>query len=163
MLVGRYEQVDWDNLKSHQFDGEAPPLSYHLHGSCGTHALAHIMKKDPYRIDKYLPKKVKCWSNTRIVRFLRKNGYTVQPVTIFNVTNREHPNDHISRFHVLLVGQHVLKHEGTWSVVWNNERYHSGYLMELEPLEFINCPIECAYIIHHKRWRNKTGDPQREI
>ncbi len=152
MLVGRYEQVDWDELKSYNFDGKAPDLVHRLHGSCVTHALAHIMKKSPIQIDKYLPKSVKCWSNSRMVKFLRINGYTVQPVTIFNVTNREIPNDHISPHHVLLLGQHVLKHEGTWSVVWDNQRYHSGYLDQLDPLEFINCPLECAYIVHHKRW-----------
>lgn len=152
MLVGRYENIDWENLKSYSFEGLAPELIYHLRGSCGTHAISHITGVSPRIVDRHLPKHVKCWSNARMVRFLRNKGYTVQPVTIFNVTNRDWPKDHISPYHVLLLGQHVLRHEGTWSVVHNNKRYHSGYIDELDPYEFINNPLECAYIIHHKRW-----------
>lgn len=154
MHVGKRETIDWDDLKSYNFNPKDKPLIYRLHGSCGTHALAYLTKSSPTKIDKSLPKNVMAWSDMRMVKYLREHDYIVQPVTINNVTNRDWPNDHISKYHVLLVGQHVLKNnEGTWSVCWNNIRYHSGYREELDPLEFINCPIDSAYIIYNKRWR----------
>lgn len=152
MRTGKRENINWDYLRVYNFNPKNIPMVYRLHGSCGTHALAYITKSDPIKVDKILPKSVEAWSDKRIVDYLRKRNYIVQPITINNVTNRSILNDHISRYHVLLLGQHVLKHEGTWSVVWNNTRYHSGHIEELDPLEFINCPIDSAYIIYHKRW-----------
>jgi hypothetical protein len=157
VLFGRYEDINWEKLKSYSFKGSAPPLNHRLRGSCGTHALAHIMKESPTKIDKYLPKNISCWSTTRIAKFLRQNGYVVQPVTICNVTNRDWPRDHISKYHILLIGQFVLRQEGTWSVVWCNERYHSGHTEELDPYEFINNPLDCAFIVYHKKWSKRPG------
>lgn len=152
MLLGRYERVNWDELKSYNFDGTAPELIYSLRGSCGTHAISHLTGISPRTVDKSLPKNIACWSATRMVKYLRDRKYTVQPVTILNVTNKDWPSDHISKHHVLLLGQYVLRTEGTWCVVWNNIRYHSGSINELDPLGFINCPLDSAYIIYHKRW-----------
>jgi hypothetical protein len=124
---------------------------------CGAGALSIITGHSPFHIHYNICKR-NHFSDVKMVRYLRQEGYTVIPVTQCAVTRLGGMN-HIKPDHVLLVSQLMMKNEGSWIVVNNGKLAHNFDIVPLSPLEFINRPILSAYIVFHPKWKVK---PKRE-
>lgn len=156
MRIGRREKIDWSGFYVMKFNIYGPKFDSNTLGSCGTHAAACITGLKPKKVDKFYNPKKGEWTDRDMKKYLGQLGYQLVPVTRKNMTNfasRQNSfSSHISRFHVLLVSQHVFPYEGTWSVIWGGMRYHSGETEILSALEFINSPTWTAYVVWHPKW-----------
>lgn len=154
MRIGKPQKIDWKKYRTSKFHFPGDP-----DGSveCGAYALYALTKK-PYKQILKLSKKGH-WPNSVMFGFLKKNGYEVIPVTIGNVVEgysvEGYGKPKLNERNVLLIDQKCYEEENSWSVVYGNMSGHSGEVDALSALEFINWPIEAAYLIYHKSWSNK--------
>lgn len=153
MRQGRRQVVDWNKYKTWKFQ---MPRHESFSAECGAYALYAITKKPYEKILKLSDKG--CWPTSVMMAYLKKNGFEVIPVTIGNMVESHsvesrHSKPRLTGKNVLLIDQKCYEEENTWSVIYGNEYAHSGDVEDLHPLEFINYPIEAAYLVYHKSWR----------
>jgi hypothetical protein len=152
MKQGRIQKINWREYQTNKFHF-APLLGA---AECGAYALYSITKQKYSNIVKLGDKGH--WSNKVMFKYLNNLGYKVIPITINNVvesysinTLSKRPNLNVRN--VILLDQKCFREENTWSVMYGNMIAHSGEIEVVHPLEFINCPIEAAYLIWHNKWR----------
>lgn len=117
-------------------------------------ALAMLTGHKQSRIAAALPKRAyeDSWTDVSIKKYLTTNGYTVYPLTIAAVTHSEYLHYPIKQEHVVLMSQHMLRYEGSWAIMHNDFYYHNFEKRVPYANEFINNPINTAYIVYHKKW-----------
>ena len=158
MVYGKYQKNEVDFLQYATFKFR-PTLGVFssVAGSCGTYALATITGLKPSYIQKHLPKSTDCWSDRSIRKFLLKRGYETIPITVCSVTNDKYSVRYpIKNFHVLLVGQYMIRDEGSWQVIYNKKAYHNYDSDSLDALEFVNNPPMTVYVVWHPKWASKN-------
>jgi len=153
MKKGKKEQVNWAKYQIDDF--KFPKQVYSM--ECGAYAL-HAITRQPKELILPLSDKGH-WSNATMFRFLRKHGYQIIPITIGNLVEAYSVHSafdkrKLSDKNVILVEQLCYKEENTWAVIHKNKIAHSGSVKKLNPLEFINWPIEAAYLVYHPSWRS---------
>lgn len=152
MKKGKPQRVPWFKYRTDKFE-----MPESISGAeCGAYALYAITKKSYNTIAKLSRKGH--WPNSVMFSFLKKHGYTIIPVTIGNVVEGysikgDYHKYTINSKNVLLIDQKCYREENSWTVLHNNLEAHSGYVDQLSPLEFVNNPIEAAYIVFHDKWR----------
>jgi len=151
MKKGKVKKVDWNKYKAPKF---WLPVKYEG-GGCGAAAL-HALTKKPYKMIKKLSKD-EHWGTRTMLTFLKNNKLEIIPVTLGNVVECHSVSifgskPKILHDNVLLLGQECFREEMTWSVIYGGRQFHSGVNDILDPLEFINYPIERAYLIWNKKW-----------
>lgn len=123
-------------------------------GGCGTLALSLLTGHKQTYVGSRFPKTRDYWTDRAMCSYLRNYGYTVLPLTTCCVTHYSGDIKYpIKSKHVLLVGQWMVRDEGSWSVLYSGKYYHNMIEKPIDPLEFINHPIDRAYLISHKKWR----------
>lgn len=153
MLKGRPQKIEWRNyqVRNFRFPVELPNTDHDW--ECGSMALYALTK---IKFDKIMKLSNNGhWSTKTMVDFLHKNKYTVIPVTIGNTVDAYESDSKsiLDAHHVLLVGQKFFRYTNSWSVIHHNVQYHSGDFEILDPLNFINYPIEECYLIWHPSWK----------
>lgn len=119
--------------------------------SCGTMAFYSITGKS--MDNKYKNRKV--ISDKVMVEQLRKYGYTVIPLSIANTISRCGIHNNITSDHVVLISQIMYRGEGSWAILHKNRYYHSFSTEPLRGMEFVNRPINTAYLIFKQEWAPK--------
>jgi hypothetical protein len=139
--------------------------SFSRYSSCGTSCLATVTGLHPEKIDKHLPKNQRYWSCNSFARFLTKQKYHVIPITRNLVTAHTTIVYPIKPLHVLVAGLDLCteaetgEKEASWFVIYRNKIWHNFMVEDLHPLEFVNHPIQCMYMIYHPQWKriDKNG------
>jgi hypothetical protein len=85
-----------------------------------------------------------------MVRFLRRRGFTVLPLTQCTVSASY---SLINESHVVLVSQLFRRNEATWGVIFGGMYYHNFDFYTLDPLSFLNKPVLSAYVISSPLWQ----------
>lgn len=155
MRKGKRKKIDWKQYRTSKFHFPDDPDG---NVECGAYALYAITKK-PYESIVKMSKDGH-WPNSIMMGYLKKHGYEVIPVTIGNMVEAHSVESFSSKprlneRNVLLIDQKCFEEENSWCVLYGNMIGHSGEVDALNPLEFINFPIEAAYLIYHKNWGNK--------
>lgn len=154
MRKGKVKEVKWYKYSTYDFK---IPLSntddYYKYPECGAYALYAITKKSSKSIMKL--GKNGHWPTKVMLTFLKKHGWHAERITMGNMV--EVFNDisfkrKITNNHLILIDQACFGYENTWSVIYRNTIMHSGSVNELNSLEFVNYPIEDAYVIYRKSW-----------
>jgi hypothetical protein len=153
MRKGRQQKIDWKKYRTSQFHFPSdPPGSV----QCGAYALYAITKKPYKEIEKL--RKDECWPTHVMLKYLKDNGYEVLPVTLGNMVEGHSVNDfskpRITERNVVLIDQKCFREENSWCVLYGNMIAHSADVSALPPLEFLNWPIEAAYVVFHPKWRD---------
>ena len=156
MKTGRKKRVKWHKMRASGFKFPEP-VDWFKGESCGSLALYAITKISRRRLAK-LFKRGHC-PTEKMIGFLKKKGYVVEQITLGN-TVRAHSvkgdgKPKISSRSVILLDQACYMEEDTWSVLHEGLMWHSGELEEMKPVEFINNPINDAYLIWHPDWAKK--------
>ena len=153
MKIGKVQKIDWNKYKTSKFHFPEDINN----AECGAYALYAITKK-PYNNVVKLSKNGH-WPTSVMLGFLKKNGYEVIPVTLGNLVECHSLNEYSTKVkltgrNVLLLDQRFYEGENSWAVIYGNMYGHSGDACPIDALEFINFPIEAAYLIYHKTWGN---------
>lgn len=157
MREGKKQWVDWTRYKAPNFMPSGKEIPYQdVNGSCGTYAL-HILTGLPLEVlAKEFKRPRQCWTDRRMVGFLRALGFTVVPVTLgttCRVPLRKKVK--LSNMHVILCSQHYCETEGTWTVIFRNQEFHSGEVVNWTAVDQFNCPVDTAYMVWHPKWAGK--------
>lgn len=151
MLKGRVKKINWSTMTAPNFKIETKENI-----ECGGWAL-HAITKVPYY--KILPLgKSGHWSTKTMLNFLKRFGCEVTPITFGNVVESQSVKGGkhlLDESNVILIEQACFREENTWSVLFDGKISHSGEIDDIEPMEFINWPILQAYLVTHKKWKNK--------
>lgn len=153
MRMGRVQKIDWHLFETHRFIlGE----SSDQYGGCGGSALGVLTGRSAKEIRKL--RRNDHWPTQTMRMYLRKNGCILLPVTINNIAGAYSIRDHlripkITAKHVLLLCHSYCKEESTWVVIHNNFEFHNGDVRPLKPLDFLNYPIEDAYVVWSPSWK----------
>lgn len=148
----------FEKYLSPNFKPKKKTFDWTSRGGCGTSALAIITNLTQPYIDSHLSHNEDCWTDERIVEFLRQRGYDVEEVTLTKIGAKASSGSYvITHDHVVLIGQEIFitktDQEGTWSVVHNGKRWHNCHVEKFNPLELVNNPIDTCYVISHKSWK----------
>lgn len=151
MEQGRYtgRRVDFGKYAAAVFN---PFLfSCHIRGNrgCGATALALLTGVSPDRIARlnhYQPH----YDDAFMVRFLRRRGFTVVPLTQCALSASD---SMLGNSHVVLLSQLFRKNEATWGVIFDGAYFHNFDLYTLDSMSFLNKPILSAYLISSPLWR----------
>jgi hypothetical protein len=154
MREGKKQKVNWNQYKSPNFMPPTKELPHEdVNGSCGTYAL-HILTGIPLKVlAREFKRPNQCWTDRRMLRFLRLLGFTVIPITLG--TTCEVPLGRkvkLSNMHVILCSQHYCETEGTWTVIFRNQEFHSGEVVNWTAVDQFNCPVDTAYMVWHPKW-----------
>jgi hypothetical protein len=152
MLNGKYKinQVDFSKLTSKKFSPHLYDILTHSTIGCGANALSLITGVPPHKFVKQNRRR-NHYSDSFMIRNLRKSGFKVYTLNKCNLTNRETAVKYkIQDNHILLMSQLFLKKEASWTVSWNSLMFHNFEVSRLDPFSIINCPIVSAYIICKK-------------
>lgn len=153
MLKGRPQRIDWNKYRTNKFYFGVPN---ELGAMCGPYAL-YTLTKHPYKKLRKLAKDGHLGTR-QVFQYLRKHGYEIHPITLGNVVegaSRLSNKNILSIDNVILIDQKCFSGENTWTVVYNNIQAHSGDIQPHKPTDFLNYPIQAAYVIWHKKWRMK--------
>jgi hypothetical protein len=161
---GKPNKIDWEKFKTSRF--EFPPnIPPHISPECGAYALYALTGKqteDYRKIFKKLARKDGHWSTKTMVGYLNSKGFVVIPITIGNVVEsysvKQLNKPWIESENVILLDQKCYREENTWSVIHGNMYAHSGDVDVLDPLEFLNYPIEAAYLVYHPKWNPRRKE-----
>jgi hypothetical protein len=156
MRKGRPEKVDWRVYRTKYF--EFAPESY-SGPECGAYALHTLTKAPMSQIMKHA-RKDGHWPDKTMFSFLRARGFELIPITIGNTveahsSKRWLDKPSIRKTNVILLDQMCYREESTWSVIYDGKIAHSGSVDDMSPVEFLNCPINAAYIVWHPSWAKK--------
>lgn len=122
--------------------------------SCGTTAISTLTGISPTKIQKLIPKNIKYWTDKAMIKYLKSKGYNIFEITKSNITQDKFFRSYsIGPHHVLLVGQFIMRDEGTWSIVYNGQYIHNFDSCPLKLYEFFNNPTDTVYVISHKKWK----------
>ena len=134
-----------------------------LGGTCGTHALAVMLRQDPRIIERSKPKRAFYWQPRTLIRFLQAKGCIVKQVTKASAAYSPVGfKNNLQEDHVLLFDQWFANYAGknrdlhSYQVLYRSKLYHSGEEHELKPLEFLNNPILNCWVVYHHSWRIPT-------
>lgn len=152
MKQGKVQKIDWNKYRTSKFHFPADIDN----AQCGAYALYALTKK-PYNNIVKLSRN-EHWPTPVMIGFLKKNGYEVIPVTLGNLVecHSTYGKPKLDGRNVLLLDQRFYEGENSWAVLYGNMYGHSGDAVPIDALEFINFPIEAAYLIYHKSWGNAT-------
>ncbi|PWU16680.1 MAG: hypothetical protein C5B49_10195 [Bdellovibrio sp.] len=153
MRVGRVQKINWKLFETHSFLLRESDEEY---GGCGGSALGALTGRPAREIRKL--RRDEHWPTHTMRMYLQKQRSIMLPVTINNIAGAYSLKDHlnipkITNKHVLLLCHSYCKEESTWVVVYNNFEFHNGDITQLRPLDFLNYPIEDAYVIWHPSWK----------
>lgn len=109
---------------------------------CGAVALSLMTGNKPEQIA--LKNKSGHYSDEFMVRYLRRRGYRVLPLTqcLVSTTGGQVRTDH-----VVLLSQLFRKNEGTWGVLYNEFYWHNYSPYNVDSLSFLNKPILSAILL----------------
>jgi hypothetical protein len=155
MTVGIYKKrkVDWGAFEIDRF---IP----HLYVSnddngCGATALSLLTGIHPHVIVKDRGRRSRHWSDSFMVKFLCSHGFTVQKITMCDVTNSVDEYfsiQYVGERHVLLMSQLMQKNIASWSVAHNRIWYHNFQTCSFSGLNVVNYPILTCYLLKHPSW-----------
>jgi hypothetical protein len=152
MRKGRIEKINWRKFRTEKFEW---PVDVEISETeCGAYAL-YALTKEPHDEIMKLSRNGH-WPTRLMLKFLRDRGFQVVPVTLNNVVESyrfEQNKPELNKFNVLLLDQHAYEDQSTWSVAYDNMLGHSGYPEPIDALQFVNYPIQAAYLIFHKDWK----------
>lgn len=153
MLKGKNNKVRWRNYLTDKFKF---PKDTEDSQECGAWAL-HVLTRQPLKQIMKMSKNGH-WSTKTMLGYLKKNGYEVIPVTMGNMVNAHDGTfkPKIGSDNIVLVCQRCFRWESTWAVIHQGRYSHSSETDYLSGLEFLNFPIDTAYIVWHNKWRSKT-------
>jgi len=157
MRDGKPQRVKWQEYLAGKFWFQAP-IDAEPPVQCGAYALHTLTGVPISKINKL--RKDGHWPDRVMFSFLRKHGCQVIPLNLGNMCwaynrKRDGWKEELTKRHVILLDQHCFEDESTWSVVYDGLRAHSGEIEEVNPLEFVNFPIQAAYLIFNPKWRRK--------
>ena len=116
---------------------------------CGATALALLTGVPPDRIAQQNHYQSH-FADEFMVRFLRRRGFAVVPLTQCSVSASE---SQLGTSHVLLLSQLFTQNEATWGVIFGGTYFHNFDYYTLDSLSFLNKPVLSAYVISSPRWR----------
>ncbi len=156
LIESSKNKIAWFNYQTHKFQFPMPMEEV----ECGAYAL-HAITKIPYNdILKFNKSKDGHWSTKTMLKFLKKHKYDVAPITVKNTVNCYSVSNFykplLRHNNVILIDQKCYVEENSWLVLYKGFTMHSGEIDKLNGLEFINYPIEQAYMIWHKDWGDKN-------
>lgn len=154
MKPGRAKEVNWKQYKTHKF--VMPEETEGDFGGCGGFALNAITKAPAKEIKPGARMMNGHWhySAYGMEKFLKSKGYKMIHVGV-NTLHESQGRGGITEEHVVLVLQNSSKETNTWSVMHHGYAMHSGDIEKMNPFEFINWPVEDAFIIWHPKWASK--------
>lgn len=150
---GQYSDkcIDFNRYTAPLFKPAVPYKCSISDPSCGVIAFYSLTGKlmDPqYRFRATIEDKI-------MIQQLKKYGYTVIPLTIANTISRCGIFNNIREEHVVLISQIMYRGEGSWAILHKKNYYHSFGKERLHGLEFVNRPINTAYLIFKEEWSQK--------
>ncbi len=146
---------DFSKLIVDKFAPQIFNTAYNAIGGCGANALSVLTGINPLDIKNTNPKNKNDWKDKFVVDFLRDCGFTVEPITLCDVSNSEiYVESPITKNHVLLISQLLIKNEASWSVIYKDYIFHNFEIVPLKGLEFVNNPILTAYIVWSPAWKD---------
>lgn len=116
---------------------------------CGATALALLTGIAPRAIA--AQNGSKHFADKFMVRFLRHKAYSVQELTLCNLSAS---GSEIGPEHVVLLCQMFCQKEATWGVMFNGNYFHNFEFYRLETLSLLNKPVLSAYVVGHSWWRS---------
>jgi hypothetical protein len=150
MKTGRNQKINWQDYQTFKFKPSASPHNV----ECGASALHCITGKSFTEINKLSRRGH--WPDSVMRSFLKKYNFTTIPVTLGSVVYSHSVKDdkpELSNYNVLLVSQKCYKEEGTWSVIHDYKYWHGGgEPVTFKPMEFLNYPLDSAYVVWHPKW-----------
>lgn len=153
MEKGNYnaKKIDFNKYKVSKFPLNFRDKTYAYVWGCGSCALSLLSTKHGPDYFARLNKFRNHYDDKFMVKMLKKEGYTVIPVTVANLTNTETTYSPLTSRHLLLVSQMLLKNEGTWAVIFGGEYICHNYQLDLlTNLEFCNHPLISVYCLFKK-------------
>ena len=158
MRIGKYsrKKIDARKFEVHKFVPFLFDTGTYGSTACGSSALALLTGHNPLLVSRETKFKNHC-SDQTIINYLKKYGFHILELTQSNVSNNtsDFLRDQIKPYHVVLLSQLVKKAEATWCVLYNNLLYHNFEIIKINYLEFINRPINTAYLINHYLYTHK--------
>jgi hypothetical protein len=152
MEKGSYKskKIDFKKYEISKFPLTLREKKFSYVWGCGSTALSLITNRDPSYFSK-LNKYRNHYDDKFMTKCLKKEGYTVIPVTVASLTNAETTRYPLTSKHMLLVSQMLMKNEGTWSVIFGGEYICHNYQLDiLTSLEFCNHPLLSVYCLFKK-------------
>jgi hypothetical protein len=162
MKKGRPQKIDWEKYRVRGFK-HPDPVSIPL-PSCGAFALHSITKIPLHKLEP-LATKVESWPTHIVLGFLRSQGYEVIPITYGNTVAAHSVKEDkpmLRDYHVILTDQACYREESSWGVLYGGLYSHSGEIYPTPTLEFLNYPIQAAYLIWHPKWARLNRKWARE-
>lgn len=150
MEKGTYtgRRVDFSKYAAAVFTPHLFGDSIRAYMGCGASALALLTGVSPEVIAKHNRNRAH-YGDTFMVRFLRRRGFTVLPLTQCSISASATT---LGKSHVILLSQLFRKNEGTWGVIHGDLFYHNFDLYYLDTFAFLKKPILSAYLLSHPNW-----------
>jgi hypothetical protein len=146
------DAVDFSEFEVSQFIPHLFQRGF-LYG-CGGTALALLTGVHPSKIKN--PNRRNCddWTDSFMVRFLKKRGFRVQEVNIkgTNLLSDDYVTDPLQYNHVILASHMLSKTTASWIVIHDGLFYHNFSTHKLGAIELINHPILTFYLVTCKKW-----------
>jgi hypothetical protein len=149
-----------DRFSAHLFDQK----TYESVG-CGANALALLTGENP-KVFLKNNKRKSHYSDSFMIRNLRKYGYKVFKINKCNLTFRNKGNAlyySLNNNHLLLVSHLLKRNEATWIVHWNDIQYHNFELNKSTFWQIVNFPISTAYVLYKDEWSTKDLKEAAEV
>jgi hypothetical protein len=118
---------------------------------CGAATLSLLSGVHPLKIFNTGSKRFD-WKPEFMEEWLRERGFLVMQLSPKVLAFDDYIINPITKDHVLLVQQHLTKNECSWAVIFGDLYFHNFEVARLNSLEFINHPLERAYVIWHQKW-----------
>lgn len=133
--MSRFPMTIWDSLTYGRF-------------GCGATALALITGSNPRDINV----RNAHYSDNFMVKFLRKNKFSVYEVNKANLSNKKTWSYSLQSNHLILFSSLILKKEASWFVLFNDILFHNFEIRKMTYQDTINFPIDSMYVIYNKKW-----------
>jgi len=166
MRIGKYstKKIDFVSFSTFRF----VPFLFDpvLYGDlpCGVTMLSLLTGHNPFII-KWTNKCKNHCSDKFVVNYLKKYGFKILELTHAKVSHNYSNilENKIKHYHVIVLSQLVKKGEATWCVLNNGSLYHNFNIIKINELEFLNRPINTAYLINHSIYAKKSNKCSKVI
>ncbi len=149
----RKKPIQW---YKYEVDVFIPHLFSNGWAGCGANTLALLTGIPPNYIQNTNKQNPNHWKDTFMIKFLKKHGFKVIPLTKCDATNCSdgYIADKINNRHVLMVSQLMGKNNASWTVIHNELMYHNFETIAFKGYSLVNNPSLTAYVVFHPTWKS---------
>jgi len=132
------------------------PYIYRSHdwNSCGSPIIAMVTGEHPATVERHKPTNQRHWSNTALVKYLRKKKINVEEVTVQGVTQTYWESYPLNDNHILVANLHLDSKEASWFLIHKGVIWHNQYEVQgpSKLLFFVNKPPQNVFLVWHEKW-----------